>query len=220
MNSTPELSPGALMLKRVDEQFFKFEEFLNLIASLTILAVMFIGVFQVFGRKFLNYPVPGYVDVIELTMAIFAFVAISYCQRLGGHVRMEIILGRFKGRLLYTFEILASVVAIIVIMILIYYSYEHFLRAWTIGDSTIDIDLPIWPAKLLVPSALSVLLVRLFIQLVGFIRLFMSPDAVPIGIPQIETVDEQAQHEIDAGLAGEEEKVDLLHRDKSEETTT
>jgi hypothetical protein len=47
----------------------------------------------------------------------------------------------------------------------------------------------------------------------------MSPDAVPIGIPLIETVDEQAQHEIDAGLAGEEEKVDLLHRNKSEEAT-
>lgn len=219
MNSTPELSPGALMLKRVDERFFKFEKFLNLIASLTIMAVMFIGVFQVFGRYFLNYPVPGYVDVIEMTMAIFAFVAISYCQRLGGHVRMEIILGRFKGRLLYTFEILATVVAITIITILTYYSYEHFLRAWTIGDSTIDIQLPVWPSKLLVPTAFSVLLVRLFIQLVGFIRLFMSPDSVPIGIPLIETVDEQAQHEIDAGLAGEEEKVDLLNRDKGKEAT-
>jgi C4-dicarboxylate transporter DctQ subunit len=219
MNSTPELYPGALMLKRVDEQFFKFEKFLNLIASLTIMAVMFIGVFQVFGRKFLNYPVPGYVDVIEMTMAIFAFIAISYCQRLGGHVRMEIILGRFTGRLLYTFEVLATVVAITIIIILIYFSYEHFLRAYTIGDSTIDIELPVWPSKLLVPVAFSILLVRLSIQLVGFIRLFMSPEAAPIGIPLIETVDEQAQHEIDAGLAGEEEKVDLLHRDKSEEAT-
>ena len=28
-------------------------------------------------------------------------------------------------------------------------------------------------------------------------------DAKPIGVPMIETVDEQAQHEIDTGLAGE-----------------
>ena len=31
-------------------------------------------------------------------------------------------------------------------------------------------------------------------------------------VPMIETVDEQAQHEIDAGLAGEEEKVDIVGR--------
>ncbi|MEM7251361.1 MAG: TRAP transporter small permease, partial [Pseudomonadota bacterium] len=78
------LSPGARMLARVDAGFFKLEKFLNLIASLVILGVMFIGVFQVFGRKLLNFPVPGYVDIIEMVMTVFAFVAIAYCQRLGG----------------------------------------------------------------------------------------------------------------------------------------
>jgi hypothetical protein len=38
----------------------------------------------------------------------------------------------------------------------------------------------------------------------------MNPDATPIGVPVIETVDELAQKEIDAGLAGEEEKVDIV----------
>jgi len=88
------------------------------------------------------------------------------------------------------------------------------MRAWEIGDSTIDIELPIWPSKLLVPFAFLVLLVRLTMNLIGFVRLFMDPDAEEIAVPKIETVDEQAQHEIDAGLAGEEEKVDLLNRDK------
>ena len=210
MDSYPELSPGARMLKGVDEAFFKFEKFLNLIAALVILAIMFIGTYQVFGRKLLNVPVPGYVDWIEMIMTVFAFVAISYTQRLGGHVRMEIILGRMQGRLLYALEIFGTVCAIFIVAVLGYYGYEHFLRAFEIGDSTIDIELPVWPSKLLVPFAFGVLIFRLFIQLIGFIRLFLHPDAEPIGVPKIETVDEQAQHEIDAGLAGEEEKVDLL----------
>ena len=210
MDSYPELSPGARMLKGVDEAFFKFEKFLNLIAALVILAIMFIGTYQVFGRKLLNIPVPGYVDWIEMIMTVFAFVAIAYTQRLGGHVRMEIILGRMKGRLLYALEIFGTVCAIFIVTVLAYYGYEHFLRAFEIGDSTIDIELPVWPSKLLVPFAFGVLIFRLFIQLIGFIRLFLHPDAEPIGVPVIETVDEQAQHEIDAGLAGEDEKVDLL----------
>ena len=213
MASAPELSPGALMLKRVDEQFFKLEEVLNLVASLVIMLVMFIGVFQVFGRKLINLPVPGYVDVIEMVMTVFAFISIAYCQRLGGHIRMEIILGRLKGRILYTFEVFATLVALGIVLLLMYFGFEHFERAWSIGDSTIDIEIPIWPSKFLVPLAFATLAIRLIVQLIGFSRLLITPDAEHIGVPHIETVDEQAQHEIDAGLAGEDNKVDLLHGD-------
>ncbi len=59
-------------------------------------------------------------------------------------------------------------------------------------------------------NAFSLLIIRLVIQLFGFIRLFMDPNAEPIGVPKLETVDDQAQAEIDAGLAGEQEKVDLV----------
>ena len=212
--SEAALSPGARMLKRVDEAFFGFEKFLNLTAALVILGVMLVGVFQVLGRKLISLPVPGYVDIIEMVMTIFAFISIAYCQRLGGHVRMEIILGRMQGRLLYFFEIIGTLVAISVVAILMVFAWDHFMRAWEIGDSTIDIELPIWPSKLLVPFAFLVLLVRLTMNLIGFVRLFMDPDAEEIAVPKIETVDEQAQHEIDAGLAGEEEKSILLNRDK------
>ena len=92
------------------------------------------------------------------------------------------------------------------------YGWEHFLRAWDIGDSSIDIELPIWPGKLIVVIAFISLELRLLVQLCGFLRLVKYPDAEPIGVPMIETVDEQAQHEIDAGLAGEEEKVDITGR--------
>lgn len=214
MTGAAELSPGARMLKRVDEAFFKFEKFLTLVAALVIMGVMFIGVFQVFGRKLINLPVPGYVDVIEMSMTVFAFLSIAYCQRVGGHIRMEIILGRFKGRTLYGFEVMGTLVVLAIIVLLTYFGYEHFLRAWTIGDSTIDIEIQIWPSKLLVPFAFALLSFRLIIQLIGFTRLFMNPDAEEIGVPHIESVDEQAQHEIDAGLAAEAEQVDLLEKER------
>ena len=205
MSRDPETvrSPLHRWLKAADEGFFRFESGLNLVAALVILAVMFIGVFQVFGRKLINLPVPGYVDVIEFVMTVFAFVSIAYTQRLGGHVRMEIILKKFHGRALWIVEAFGTLVVIGIVAILAWFGYEHFLRAWLIGDSTIDIEIPLWPSKLLIPAAFAILLVRLVIQLVGFLRLAARPDAEPVGIPLIETVDEQAQHEIETGLAGE-----------------
>ena len=203
------LSPFARRLKTADEGFFRFESVLNLAAALVILAVMFIGVFQVFGRKLINLPVPGYVDIIEFVMTVFAFLSIAYTQRLGGHVRMEIILKRFRGRALWIVEAFGTTLAIGIIAILAWFGYEHFLRAWSIGDSTIDVEIPLWPSKLLVPVAFAILLVRLVIQLAGFLRLSGRPNAEPVGIPLIETVDEQAQHEIETGLAGEADAPDV-----------
>ena len=58
-----------------------------------------------FGRKLINFPVPGYVDIIEFVMTVFAFISIAYTQRLGGHVRMEIILKRLRGRALWIVEL-------------------------------------------------------------------------------------------------------------------
>lgn len=199
-----DLSPGEQRLSKVDEQVFKVESLFNFAAGLVIFLVMIIGVVQVIGRSFFNMPVPSYVDIIEIIMSVFAFVGIAYCQRLGGHVRMEIILKMFKGRAFWIVELFGVVVAIVIIVILTYYGFEHFLRAYEIGDSTIDGDFILWPSKLLVPVAFTLLLVRLSINFVGFVRLIGNPDAVPIGVPVIETVDDQAQHEIAVSGADKE----------------
>ena len=212
MNAVSELSPGAAMLKQVDAKFFYVERALAWICAIVIFAVMLLGTVQVVGRVVFSQPIYGYSDIIEQVMTVFAFLAVAYTQKLGGHVRMELILGRMSGRPLYFFEIFGTIAAIVVILILGYYGYTHFLRAFEIGDTTIDMDLPIWPSKLLVPIAFSVLIVRLLIQLWGFVRLFMNPEAEPLGVPQMETVEDMAQAEIDAGLAGEEEKV-VVRRD-------
>ena len=204
------LSAGEQRLANVDATFFRLESWCNTAAGLCIMGVMFLGVVQVTGRSIFNYPVRGYVDIVEIAMTIFAFLGISYCQKLGGHIRMEIIIGRFKGRSFFLTEIFGTLVVMYIVTIRMIYGWEHFLRAWTIGDSTMDIDVVLWPSKLLVPFAFAMLLVRLSIQLVGFIRLSLYPNAVHIGIPEIATVEEVAQHEIDAGLAGEEEKVDIV----------
>ncbi len=207
------LSPSARGFAVFDAVYFKLESFFNFISGLAIFGVMLLGVVQVVGRSAFNYPVRGYVDIVEVAITIFAFFGLAYCQKLNGHVRMEIIIGRFKGRTLWAFEIFGTLIAMYVVWVLMIYGWDHFMRAWTIGDSTMDIEIPLWPSKLIVPFAFAMLLIRFVLQLIGFLRLMAYPNAKhEIAIPHIETVDEQAQHEIDAGLAGEEDKVDIVGR--------
>src|SRR5690606_41748331 len=53
-----------------------------------------------------------------------------------------------------------------------------------------------WPSKLIVPVALSLLAIRLAIQLWGYIRLAINPQAEPIAVPVIKDVAEVAREEI------------------------
>ena len=170
---------------------------MNLAAAAAIFLLMILAAVQVFSRKLLNLPIPGYIDFAEQSMAIFAFLGVAYCQRLGGHVRMELVLEKMpRGRLLWCSEFITTLAAFIVIALLTRYSFDHFLRALRNGDSTIDISLPVWPSKLLVSIALAFLTIRLLIQLIGFLRLLRSPQSPPVAVPLIADVKQQARHEI------------------------
>ena len=133
-------------------------------------------------------------------MVTFAFLGVSYCQRLGGHIRMELLVRRLHGRALWLFEIVGIVVALGIILVLLWYGFTHFLRAFQLGDSTIDREIILWPAKLVIPIAFSVLSARLLIQFFAYTRLALHPDAEPVAIPVIEKFEEMAQHEIEGAI--------------------
>jgi len=190
-------------LSGIDRFFTRIEDGMNLFAAGAIFILMFLAAIQVVGRKVFNLPIPGYIDYAEQSIAIFAFLGAAYCQRLGGHVRMELVLDRFRGRMLWLLELITTTAAFVIIAILARYSFDHFLRAWQIGDSTIDINLPVWPSKLMVSVALTFLAIRLLIQLVGFFRLFADPSKEPVAVPLIEDIQAQARQEIESGRAVE-----------------
>jgi C4-dicarboxylate transporter DctQ subunit len=158
---------------------------------------MFLGIAQVLGRQLFNAPISGYIDFVELSMATFAFLGVAYCQRLGGHVRMEMTIKAVKGRARWLLEALGTLVALFVVAVLAWYGYEHFLRAWQLGDSTIDAELPVWPSKLVVPIAFALLWLRLLVQLIGYLRLLRDPDLPPVAVPEVMSVEQLAAKEIE-----------------------
>tara|TARA_R110002049_G_scaffold30811_2_gene105347 strand:- start:5 stop:619 length:615 start_codon:yes stop_codon:yes gene_type:complete len=186
-----------------DRLLTRIEDGMNLFAAGAIFLLMFLAAIQVIGRKIFNMPIPGYIDYAEQSMAIFAFLGAAYCQRLGGHVRMELVLDRFRGRMLWFFEALTTFAGLFIVVLLTRYSFDHFLRAWQIGDSTIDINLPVWPSKLMVSVALGFLALRLLVQLIGYLRLLRDPSLTPVAVPLIEDISAQARQEIEAGNAVE-----------------
>ena len=64
---------------------------------------MFLAAYSVTGASFLR-PLAGYVDYIEAAMPVIAIMGVSYVQRDGTHIRMDMLV-RLKGRVLWLFEL-------------------------------------------------------------------------------------------------------------------
>jgi len=188
------------VLEAIDRAVARVENGFVFIAACFIFILMLFLTAEVVGRKVFNAPIPGAIDWVEVWMATFAFLGVAYCQRLGGHVRMEMVVAKLGGRLLWWVEFFAVCVAFVYVCIIVRHSFKHFLRAWQWGDSTIDVQLLTWPSKLIVPVALSLLAVRLLLNMWGYARLALNPQLRPVAVPIIKNVAEQARDEIQEAM--------------------
>jgi TRAP-type mannitol/chloroaromatic compound transport system permease small subunit len=189
------------LLSLVDQKLNSLGQFLALISGLAVFSLMILAVLSVGGRNFFDHPLPGYIDWIEQAMPLIAFMGVSYTQRNGGHIRMDMLVGKLKGRVLYAVELITTLAILCVMILIVWGSWAHFQRSFDFGsplwsrDSTMDIGLPLWPAKLLAPVAFSVLCLQLVVQIWGYIAALISGTDEPVAVPLIEDVATQAAHE-------------------------
>ncbi|MEP4038423.1 TRAP transporter small permease [Pseudophaeobacter sp.] len=194
------LEDGSL-ISRLDRKLLGLEQLLALVSGLAVFSLMLLAVVSVGGRNAMNAPLPGYVDWIEQAMPLIAFMGIAYVQRDGSHIRMDILIGSLRGRALWLFELISVLLILVLMLALVWGSWSHFTRSFDFAaplwsrDSSIDIGLPIWPAKLLVPVAFSVLCLRLVLQAWGYGRAMVLGLEAPVAVPLIQDAAEQAAAE-------------------------
>jgi C4-dicarboxylate transporter, DctQ subunit len=190
-------TPVTAALIRLHQIWSRVEDGCAGIAAVLIAAAMSLTVIEVLSRKLFNAPLPGVIDMFDLGMAAVAFLGASQCQRLGGHVRMEMVVRHLTGRALWVVESLTAFIALFFVVAVGLASVDAVARAIRVGDSTMDILLPVWPSKALITLALTVLAGRLSLQFVDSLRLIVTPDATPIAALRVASLVDHAREEID-----------------------
>ena len=193
----------ASTLSRLDQALFRLERWLNLAAGVLVLFIVLFSVINIVGRGVFNRPFNAYFDLMGQSVPLIAFFGLAYCQRVGGHIRMDFLIGQIKGRLLWIIEAFLTLIMILTIAALSWGAYSHTLRAFTKGDSTEDINLPLWPIKGALFLMFMLLEARLLLQFVAYCRAVWTGEERPIAIPVIETAAEQAEREA-ASVSGME----------------
>ena len=122
---------------------------------------------------------------------------------------MDMVIGQLKGRALWGAELLSVVLILLLMIALTMGSWAHFERSFDCArplcsrDSSIDIGIPIWPSKLIVPMAFGVMCLRLVIQVIGYGRAFFLNLPAPVAVPLVQSIEEQARAEVEH-LGGEQ----------------
>lgn len=197
-------------LSRLDHLLLRLERNLALASGLAVFSLMVLAVISVGGRNLFNSPLPGYVDWIEQAMPLIAFMGASYVMREGGHIRMDIVVGQLRGRLLFIVELITTLAVLALMVLLVWGTWAHFQRSFDFAapmwsrDSSMDIALPIWPAKLLAPVAFGVLCIRLSLQVWAYGGAVLTGHA--IAVPLIADAAKQAQMEADQLQSSDKEE--------------
>jgi TRAP-type C4-dicarboxylate transport system permease small subunit len=177
------------LVSRLDQSLLWLERKMALVSGLAVFSLMILAVISVGGRNFFSQPIPGYVDWIEQAMPLIAIMGIAYTQREGGHIRMDLLVGNLRGRPMWAAEFVTTLAILILMVLLVWGSWAHFQRSfdfnepWWSRDSSMDIRLPLWPAKLVVPVAFFVICLRLALQVFVYGRALIRGEEQPVGVP-------------------------------------
>jgi TRAP-type C4-dicarboxylate transport system permease small subunit len=185
---------------KLDRGYHAIESGLNYVAAAFLFSLMLLACAEVFMRKVFNSPIHGQADLVEIMIPTMGFFGLAYCQRLSGHVRMELFIHRLHGRALWIFEFMGNCATILIVLAMIWGTWRNFLNAYEIGDSTMDAEIAVWPPKLIITVGFCLLLVRCLIAFAGYLRLIRYPDAEPIGVPVSPSVEDVAEQEASAAI--------------------
>lgn len=153
------------LLKRFETIQASTERVLNLVSSLFVGAIMFFVTAEVLGRYLFNSPILGHYEITELTMPFIVFLGMGYTQANRGHIRMEFLVLRIKGRWHHITEFVTILLGLAIYAIITYYSLGHALMMMEIGDITTTCQFPTWPSRMMIALGSFVLCFRFIRQL-------------------------------------------------------
>lgn len=188
-------------LSKADKAFHKLETVMVILSGLAVAGLVVLAVVSVSGRMFFGKPLYGYIDWIGQLMPVIAFMGASYALRNGSHIRMDMLVSKLKGRAYYLAELITTLFITLLVILLAWGAFAHFERSFDFTqplfsrDSSIDIGLPLWPAKLLVPIAFSTMVVRAILQVLAYTSALIYNPKIAIAVPLIQDVNQQAEAE-------------------------
>ena len=153
-------------LRPMEKCIDRIERISNKCAGWLVVFLMGLVVSDVSYRFVIKKSIAGAYSLSEIIMVGICFLAMAYTQKEKGHVAVDFVLLRLKGKSRQWLEVISSVLSLIISVLLFYRSFVEAQLAVKIRLVTSGIvNWPAWPLKIVVALGFFFLSVRIAIQL-------------------------------------------------------
>ena len=119
----------------------------------------------------LGLTIPSYADFTGFFLAASTFLALAYALRVGGHIRVTLLITRLPDRAHRVVEIIVVAIALAMSAYATYYIALLVMESFEFGDrSSGMVSLPLWIPQLPVALGLAILTLALADELIGLLR--------------------------------------------------
>jgi len=130
-----------------------------------LLLMMFLTTADVTLRYFLNRPIKGAFELSEFMMVVIVFFGLAYTAAQRGHVSVELVVSRFGERVQALIDSVTSLLSLGIFSLITWQTALNAKAAWLSGEVSMDLQLPVFVFKSLVPLGSLVLCLELLVSL-------------------------------------------------------
>lgn len=142
------------------------------VGSIALVVLMLLTVADVFGRYFLNRPVPGTFELTELFMVFIVFLALGLAQHHNEHISLDLAYNYFPSRLKKCTNVLIDVVNLAVMAAVTWQLYAYSARMGEGNYTTAVLQLPIQPFVIVAVAGTAAYVLAILCELIKSIGKF------------------------------------------------
>jgi TRAP-type C4-dicarboxylate transport system permease small subunit len=142
------------------------ERVLTLVAALATFSMMLLTAADAGGRYLLNRPIlAAYELTTNYLMVAAVFLAMPYAYRQGANIRVTFLVERLGRRARLAIDHTVQIVSILYCAALVFATFQQARHVMSTQTTFVTLDLPLWPAHLVVSIGLCLTTLMMLIDL-------------------------------------------------------
>jgi TRAP-type C4-dicarboxylate transport system permease small subunit len=137
---------------------------MNRVATVALFCMMFLTIADVFLRKVFSRSILGTVEVTEFLMLILVFFALAQTEALNGHVKVDLVMGRFSERTQAAVDVITQVICFLLFGLFTWSALVYSEKMREAAEVSQDLWLPIYPFVYVVVAGCAILSLALLIK--------------------------------------------------------
>ena len=137
---------------------------MNRVGSVALFAMMFLTIADVFLRKVFSWSILGTVEVTEFLLLILVFFALAQTEVLNGHVKVDLVMGRFSERTQAAADMITQLICFLMFGLFTWSALVYSGKMREAAEVSQDLWLPMYPFVYVVVVGCAILSLSLLIK--------------------------------------------------------